>query len=64
MRPQGIIGRNRAGDQFGVLGCDPRINMVSVVAVRSTVESAVAHCGHVIGYQIAAQFVTFIHRCP
>src|SRR4249919_4338210 len=38
--------------------------MLAVVAVRPSVEPAVAYRGHVVGHQIAADLVAFVDRDP
>src|SRR6185295_4269415 len=40
------------------------VHMLTVVAIRPTVEGAVAHRGKIVRYQVAAQFVALVHDCP
>ena len=67
VRSQGVIGRNSAGYKVRTLGLHPRINMLSKIAVRPAVKSAVSHRGKVVRNQVVADFVALVHdrpQCP
>ena len=43
---------------------DALVNMLAMLAEKPSIESTIANRGHVAWNEIAAELVTFIHRCP
>src|SRR4029079_9704607 len=64
MRPEGIIGTKRAGDKLRTRRTYPRVHVLAIVAVRPAVEATVADRGHVIGNEVAAEFITLVDGGP
>ena len=64
MWSQRVVGHDRASDQIGSLRFDARIDVLAIVAVRPSIEPAVAYGRHVIRYEIAAELITLVDGDP
>src|SRR5215831_15463411 len=58
-----VIGDNRLGNRIR-LRRDPRIHMLSVIAVWPPIEAAILHRRQVIRHEIAAEFVALVYHGP
>src|SRR4051794_22342747 len=59
-----VVGRDGLRDQVGALWLDASVDVLSIVAVREAVERAIAHRRHVVGHEVTAQLIAFVHRDP
>src|SRR5438874_158337 len=64
MRAQRIVRYERLRDQVRPLLLDTMINMRAVVAVRESVKSSLDERGHVVGDEVTAKLVAFVHDGP
>src|SRR6185437_11578958 len=64
MGAQRIIRRNGFRDEIRPLRLYARIDMLAVIAVRPSVESAVLYRGHVIGHEVGSDLVPFVDDGP
>jgi len=64
MRTKGVVGRDRFGDEIGALRMNPGIDVLPVIAIRPSIESAVLHRGQVVRHEVGADLVAFVDDCP
>src|SRR5688500_6918737 len=64
VRTKRVIRNDRLRHEIRTRRLHPRVDVRAEVAVRPPVESAVAHRGHVVRHEIAAELVTLVHCCP
>jgi hypothetical protein len=64
MRLEQQVGRDRGGDFVRREIGKTRLRMVADVRIRPTIKSALLNTDQIIGWQIVAQTITFLHQCP
>ena len=64
VRAECVVGDDGGGHQVGPLRRHPRVHSLAVIAVGPAVKAAVAHGAHVVGHQVAAEFVALVDGRP
>src|SRR5436190_16960333 len=64
VRAQRIVRHERLCHQVGARRLYTIVDVLSVIAVRPSIETAITHRSHVIRHKIAAKLVAFIHGSP
>ena len=64
MRSQAVVRADCRCDFLRILRPDARVHSLAPVAVRPAVEAALADGREVVGHEIRADLVAFVHHCP
>src|SRR5690606_19775994 len=64
VRAERIIGLDRRPDQLRLLGADAWIDVLAPIAVRPTIEAAVANRGYVVRNELRTDLVALVDRRP
>ena len=64
MRSQRVIGCHRAGHHIRPRWLHTVVEVLAVIAPGPTVKRAILHMRHVIGHQVATDFIALVHRGP
>ncbi|MNV30122.1 hypothetical protein D3C71_1213780 [compost metagenome] len=64
MRAQAVVGLDCRGDLCRVLRPHALVHVFPPVAVRPAIEGAFLHGSQIVGNQVGADLIAFIHDCP
>src|SRR5690606_7762502 len=64
VRAQRVVRLDRRGDFIGILRADTVVHILAPVAIRPAVEGAFLDGRKVVGHQVAADLVAFVHDRP
>ncbi len=64
MARQRIVGRDRLFHEIGAFRTDAWIDVLAVITPGPAVKAALLHGCHIIGNQVRAELVTFVHHGP
>src|SRR4051794_20286291 len=59
-----IVRHGGPGDKLRILRLDAAVDVLTPVAERPAVKTAILHRSEIVGDQIAAEFVAFVHHSP
>src|SRR5471032_1306665 len=64
MRPQRVVGLACCCHQIGPRWLHARVNVLSVITVGPSIKFPMMYGSHIIGYQVATDFIPLVHGDP